>query len=321
MNKRIVFSAAIGIIAIGVLWSKAEALTHSKPETAPIVASPSTKPTPKPSPEPSVAPSGGPTEPTKQPIEEPSVKPTDKPTGKPTPTGNINPPVKQPVKPADITALLAANLPELNFKKDSDGKIIVTNTSSNYILVNKKRMLSSTYVPKDLTVPNVPFSFSGSSPKKQMRREAALALESLFKAAKKDKIDLKAVSGYRSYATQKSIFQSNSDKKGEEVANRTSARPGQSEHQTGLAMDVSSASAGYDLVEKFGETTEGKWLAKHAAEHGFIIRFLKGKESITGYSYEPWHIRYIGKEVAKDITNKKVTLEQYFDTISATVNK
>lgn len=85
----------------------------------------------------------------------------------------------------------------------------VTNVSSTVVLVNKKRNLPSTYAPQDLVVPNIPFSFSGSSPKKQMRKVAATALEKLFAAAKKDGIDIKAVSGYRSYATQKSIFDRN----------------------------------------------------------------------------------------------------------------
>jgi D-alanyl-D-alanine carboxypeptidase len=216
-----------------------------------------------------------------------------------------------------LNALLVANLPDSNVKTDKQGLAIVTNTSSLLAVVNKKRNLPSTYTPSDLVIPDVAFSFSGDSPKKQMRKEAANALESLFKAAKEDGFTLKAVSGYRSYASQKSIFENNAAIKGEEVANRTSARPGQSEHQTGLAMDVSSASAGYALEENFGETKEGKWLAEHAAEHGFIIRFLKGKESITGYSYEPWHVRYVGKDVAKEIADKNLTLEQYFDAVAA----
>lgn len=222
---------------------------------------------------------------------------------------SLNPPAVS----AASSAVLA-NLPAKTIAK-KNGLMVVTNASSNLVLVNKKRNLPSTYVPKDLVVPNVPFSFSGSSPKKLMRKEAAKALESLFAAAKKDGIKLKAVSGYRSYATQKSIFQRNAKLKGEQAANRTSARPGQSEHQTGLAMDVSSASVGYALEQSFGTTKEGKWLAKHAAEHGFIIRYLKGKESVTGYSYEPWHVRYVGKTVAKEIMSKNLTLEQYFDTV------
>ncbi|OOC62570.1 M15 family metallopeptidase [Paenibacillus ihbetae] len=187
----------------------------------------------------------------------------------------------------------------------------VTNLSSTVVLVNKQRNLPSTYAPKDLVVPNVPFSFSGPSPKKQLRKIAANALEDLFAAAKKDGIELKAVSGYRSYATQKSIFERNASIKGEAVANRTSARPGQSEHQTGLSMDISSASVGYALEQSFGSTKEGKWLKANAHKYGFIIRYGKGKEKLTGYSYEPWHVRYVGVYIAGEITRQNLTLEQY----------
>ncbi|MCM3172495.1 MULTISPECIES: D-alanyl-D-alanine carboxypeptidase family protein [Paenibacillus] len=189
----------------------------------------------------------------------------------------------------------------------------VTNVSSTVVLVNKKRNLPSTYTPQDLVVPNIPFSFSGSSPKKQMRKVAATAIEKLFAAAKKDGIDIKAVSGYRSYATQKSIFDRNASIKGEAVANKTSARPGQSEHQTGLAMDISSASAGYDLQQSFGNTKEGKWLKANAHKYGFIIRYGKDQEKLTGYSYEPWHVRYVGVYIAGEITSQKLTLEQYLE--------
>ncbi|MFT9846442.1 M15 family metallopeptidase [Aneurinibacillus sp. REN35] len=195
----------------------------------------------------------------------------------------------------------------------SSDKIIVTNAASVMVLVNKKRNLPENYEPADLVVPNVPFSFAGNHPKKQLRRSAARALEELFAQAKREKIDLKAVSGYRSYATQKAIFTRNAKQKGEAAANRTSAYPGQSEHQTGLAMDISSASVGYALEQRLGKTKEGKWLAKNAHRFGFILRYPKEKEAITGYSYEPWHIRYVGKEAAKEIVRRGITLEEYFN--------
>ncbi|CAI6041941.1 M15 family metallopeptidase [Cohnella sp. JJ-181] len=212
-----------------------------------------------------------------------------------------------------LDALLQLNAPDKTVKVGKNGIATVTNSDSMLVLVNKKRELSSTYAPDDLVKPNVAFSFSGDSPKQKMRKTAAKALEQLFAGAKEDGITLKAVSGYRSYATQKSIFTRNADLKGEEVANRTSARPGQSEHQTGLAMDVSSASANYELEPKFGDTKEGKWLAAHCAEYGFIIRFLEGQEDVTGYSYEPWHVRYVGKEAAKQVMKEGVTLEAYLE--------
>jgi D-alanyl-D-alanine carboxypeptidase len=128
------------------------------------------------------------------------------------------------------------------------------------------------------------------------------------------------VSGYRSYVTQKAIFNNNVRTQGYTQARRYSAFPGTSEHQTGLSIDVSSASAGYALEEKFGATAEGKWLQAHCAESGFIIRYPKGKEGITGYAYEPWHIRFVGVTIATEIMSQSLTLEEYFgDAAAATV--
>lgn len=212
-----------------------------------------------------------------------------------------------------FSQFLQDNAPSRTITTSSKGVATITNLSSTVVLVNKNRNLPSTYKPTDLVVPNIPFSFSGSSPKKQMRKVAATAIEKLFAAAKKDGIDIKAVSGYRSYATQKSFFERNASIKGETVANKTSARPGQSEHQTGLAMDISSASAGYDLQQSFGDTKEGKWLKANAHKYGFIIRYGKDQEKSTGYAYEPWHVRYVGVYIAGEITSQKLTLEQYLE--------
>ncbi|MBW7474682.1 M15 family metallopeptidase [Paenibacillus oenotherae] len=212
---------------------------------------------------------------------------------------------------SSLSSFLHQNAPSRTIKNSSSGKAVVTNTGSTVVLVNKKRPLSSLYKPGDLVVPNVPFSFSGNSEKKQMRNIAAAALEKLFAGAKADGISIKAVSGFRSYKTQEAIFNRNAKIKGAAVANKTSARPGQSEHQTGLAMDVSSASVKYGLEQSFGSTKEGKWLKAHAAEYGFIIRYPQGKEKITGYSYEPWHIRYVGVYIAGQITKQQLTLEEY----------
>lgn len=193
-----------------------------------------------------------------------------------------------------------------------DGVMEVTNMHDILVVVNKKRNLKAEYEPTDLVQPNVPFSFEGKSPKKLMRKEAAQALESLFAQAQQENIAILGQSAYRSYQTQESIFKRLSKKYGsKEEANKVSAYPGQSEHQTGLAIDITSERVGYTLEENFGETPEGKWLAENAAAHGFIIRYQKGKEDITGYSYEPWHIRYVGKEIAQEIVQRGITLEEY----------
>ncbi|MED5016224.1 M15 family metallopeptidase [Paenibacillus chibensis] len=197
--------------------------------------------------------------------------------------------------------------------KEVDGKEVVTNPEAMTVIVNKQRSLPDGYEPTDLVEPNVPFSFDGPHEKRHLRKEAADALEKLFAGAKEDGIELRAVSGYRSYSRQKSIFQNNVRTKGEEYASRVSAIPGMSEHQTGLAIDVSSPSAKNELEESFGDTTEGKWLAEHAADYGFVIRYLKDREDVTGYVYEPWHIRYIGTDLAQDVYKSGMTLEEYFD--------
>jgi len=194
---------------------------------------------------------------------------------------------------------------------DDEGKKVVNNLDDILILVNKERNLPSDYKPSDLVIPNVRFSFEGEDQKKYMRKEAALALEELFREGEKEEIILYAVSGYRSYARQEILFNNRVERDGVEEANKLVARPGQSEHQTGLAMDVSSKSVLLSLDEDFGETKEGIWLKENAHRFGFIIRYLKDKENITGYSYEPWHVRYVGKDTAKEIYEKGITLEEY----------
>lgn len=194
-----------------------------------------------------------------------------------------------------------------------DSQSVVTNAQAMTVIVNKQRSLPKGYEPSDLVEPDVPFSFKGPHEKRHMRKEAAEALEKLFAGAKADGIELRAVSGYRSYKRQVSIYNNNVKTKGEEYASRVSAVPGRSEHQTGLAIDVSSPSVGNVLEEVFGSSKEGKWLDEHAAEYGFIIRYPKGEESKTGYVYEPWHIRYVGKDIALDVVKSGLTLEEYFD--------
>lgn len=228
-------------------------------------------------------------------------------------TNNNQPAAQQPSdangnQPSGSTSTSTAN-GSVNSQPASSQQ--VSNPSDLTVLVNKKHNLPSNYVPPDLVKPNVPFSFKQDIPKRYMRKEAAQALENLFAKAKEDGVELYGVSAYRPYATQVAIFNSNAKAEGKDKANQTSAIPGQSEHQTGLAIDVSSKNMNFLLSEKFGETKEGKWLAEHAADFGFIIRYPKGKESITGYSYEPWHIRYVGVDNAKQIYEKGITLDEY----------
>ncbi|GAA0490569.1 LD-carboxypeptidase LdcB [Salinibacillus aidingensis] len=204
------------------------------------------------------------------------------------------------------------NANDKNEKPDENGIVTLSDPTAIDLVVNKQRKLPDGFVPPDLVEPDVRFSFDEWREKRQMRQVAAGPLEKLFKGAKQAGINLFAVSGYRSYQRQETIYNYNVETKGLEHANKYSAKPGHSEHQTGLTMDVSSPAVSYDLVEGFRDTAAGEWLAKHAHEYGFIIRYPKGKADITGYSYEPWHIRYVGKELAKDIYEQQVTLEEFF---------
>ena len=140
--------------------------------------------------------------------------------------------------------------------------------------------------------------------------EAMAALQEMFDGAAADGITLWIVSGFRSYDTQYTIYNNYVARDGQGAADRYSARPGHSEHQTGLAFDLNS------LEQSFGETAEGKWLKAHSWEYGFIIRYPEGKEDITGYMYEPWHVRYFGKEVAKSLYDSGLTLEEYLGITS-----
>lgn len=194
---------------------------------------------------------------------------------------------------------------------NADGEKVVTNPDDILVVSNKERNLPENYKPKDLVIPNVPFPFEENLEKKYLRKEAAEALEKMFADAKKQDLQLYAMSGFRSFERQRDVFAANVKKLGEETARRVSASPGQSEHQTGLAMDVTSPEIDYQLTVDFESTPEGKWVLENAHKYGFIIRYPKGKEAITGYDYEPWHLRYVGKEHALYITEHNLTLEEY----------
>ena len=174
------------------------------------------------------------------------------------------------------------------------------------MLVNKNNWLSSKYVPTDL-VPLGELAVGNIEAKEDVKA----AYDALYHDAMKSGYDIKIVSAYRDYALQKYLFSYWCEVDGVKQALRTSAKAGRSEHQTGYALDVSTADEGWDLQESFGDTAEGKWLSQNAYKYGFIIRYDKDTEAITGYAYEPWHIRYVGKTAAKEIFEQNVTLEEY----------
>lgn len=143
---------------------------------------------------------------------------------------------------------------------------------------------------------------------------AESALNKMIAAAKNEGINLFLKSGYRSYSTQKTLYNNYVARDGVAAADRYSARPGHSEHQTGLAFDLNS------LDQSFGETKEGKWLAENCHKYGFIIRYPKDKESVTGYMYEPWHVRYLGEDIAKSVYESGKCLEEYLGITSEYAN-
>ena len=178
------------------------------------------------------------------------------------------------------------------------------------VLVNKETGLPSAYVPEltDLNLPHKPGVAT-----QQMRPVAAEALTRLIQAAQADGIKLGVVSGYRSYGTQKAVHAKKVAQRGKATAELTSAPPGKSEHQLGLAVDISCASISYRLNSIFGSTTEGQWVEEHCAEYGFIIRYRAEWQRITGYKAEPWHIRYVGPKHARLVMQLNVPYEIYMD--------
>lgn len=181
------------------------------------------------------------------------------------------------------------------------------------ILVNKRHRLPREYRPDDLTVARVPFDATYEDPKRLLRKEAALALEGLFARAAASGLTLYGISGFRSFERQTEIYQESLENAGSEHTSLYIAPPGGSEHQTGLSVDVSCPTVGLSLTDAFADTQEAQWLKTYAPLYGFILRYPKGKESITGYAWEPWHIRYVTKELAMCLTKTNLTLEEYHD--------
>jgi zinc D-Ala-D-Ala carboxypeptidase len=200
--------------------------------------------------------------------------------------------------------------------KEVDGKNVIQNSTNVMALVNKEFYLPEEYIPDDLVRPDVAFSFGEVNIEKSlMRREAAESLEKMFTNAAENGIELYAVSGYRSYSRQQSLFEAEINRVGIEKAEQAVAIPGASEHQSGLAMDISSRSNKLYLNEAFANTTEGKWLKENAHRFGFILRYPKEKMDITNYVYEPWHFRYVGVKAATIMYEHNWTLEEYFNEV------
>jgi len=207
------------------------------------------------------------------------------------------------------SAYLSTTDPTARPPTREDSSTVVNSPGATEVLVNKDYRLPSSYIPPNLVEPNV--QMAPNAPSRLLRSVAAEALQVMFNQASEEGIELYAQSGYRSYNTQKNLYSSYVRNHGYERASRFSAQPGHSEHQTGLAMDVTSESAGYKLTQSFGTTPEGQWVAANAHRFGFIIRYPQNKESVTGYMYEPWHLRYLGVDLATAVHASSLTYEEY----------
>lgn len=221
---------------------------------------------------------------------------SETPTPTPTPTAEPARPVATTTPEPVVTFDLAANS--------------IDDPTSPWVVVNKLRSLDpQDYEPADLTYPDVPYVNE-----QPMRALTADAITQLFAAAQSEAgLTLRVQSAYRSYDTQVSVYAGWVSSRGQAGADATSARPGHSEHQTGWAVDVTGASGACALEICWGDTDEGVWVGENAHRFGLIVRYRADTTPITGYESEPYHLRYIGTELAAYMQEQGVTtLEQVF---------
>ncbi|MZL69830.1 MULTISPECIES: M15 family metallopeptidase [Eubacteriales] len=180
---------------------------------------------------------------------------------------------------------------------------VISNPSAITAIVNKYHALPEGYTPSDLVAIT-----TNCGKNLQLRKEAAESWEQMMEAAKADGITLKAVSAYRTKDYQNGLFTRYTSQYGKEYTAQYSAYPRRSEHELGLALDISNTAG---IPDNFETTAEGKWLMKNAHNYGFILRYPEDKVKITQYGYEPWHYRYLGKDLAETLYKSGQTYEEY----------
>lgn len=237
--------------------------------------------------------------------------PDDNPADKPKNPDDTAASKKQPAAkevPASVTDPTAPwkdfdmyGIPEvLDVRETDDGDL--------FVLVNKLHAVSKDYQPADMVVMDNKLTTWQNL---ELKSDAYDAYLKLYRDAKKEGFDLKVCSAYRTYSTQKTLYANAVKNKGQKTADIRSAYAGRSEHHTGYAIDITSKSMGWGLKQDFADYPDGAWINNHCSEYGFIIRYPKDKTDITGYDYEPWHLRYVGTEAAAEITEQGLTLEEY----------
>ncbi len=224
----------------------------------------------------------------------------------PTPTGS---PLPGPSQVTPSASPSSSPSPSASAAFDKKARSI-DDPASIWVVVNKQRPLNPiNYVPADLVPVPVRYVY-----KPMLRKVAADAVVAMFTAAAAEGAgQLQSQSAYRSYDTQVTVYNGWVRQLGKTQADLQSARPGTSEHQTGLAIDISPYPSTCALASCFGSTPQGKWLTANAYRFGFILRYPQGKTPITGYTYEPWHYRYIGVSLATEMHRTGIaTLEEFF---------
>lgn len=202
---------------------------------------------------------------------------------------------------SDIVTRVNLNLDLPYYTNTKEAKYLNT----FYALVNKYNYLRDDFVPNNLVEMTTPYSKEGI----YLVAEARDNFYKLVDKAKEEGLTIRAISAYRSYTYQKRLYDKYVEADGVNKADTYSARPGFSDHQTGLAIDVDNATSSF---ENFTNTKEYQWMLDNSYKYGFILRYPSGKENITGYQFESWHYRYVGLKLAKKIKASNLTFDEYF---------
>ena len=206
-------------------------------------------------------------------------------------------------KISHIVSIVNVCADEDYYDKDTVKKTDIS--KKELMLVNKFNYLDENYAPDDIVKVSMQFAYGDNEIKKEVYEK----FRSMYNDAKKEGLYLIITSSYRDYNFQKELWDSYANQKGDEWADSVSARAGYSEHQTGYTLDIVTYNAN---MSSFETTDEFKWLQDNAYKYGFILRYPKDKEDITGYSYESWHYRYVGKDVATKIKKLGITFDEYY---------